>query len=69
MMIGAQPFIWQWPNLERATLTQLCNIKSLSDKIDILVATDALARGIDIGKIDFVISYDCPKFVKTYIHR
>ena len=40
-----------------------------NDKIDILVATDALARGIDIGKIDFVISYDCPKFVKTYIHR
>ena len=40
-----------------------------NDKIDILVATDALARGIDIGTIDFVISYDCPKFVKTYIHR
>ena len=34
-----------------------------------LVCTDALARGIDIGRIDFVISYDCPKFVKTYIHR
>jgi ATP-dependent RNA helicase DDX51/DBP6 len=39
------------------------------DKIDILVCTDALARGIDIGQIDFVVSYDCPKFVKTYIHR
>lgn len=34
-----------------------------------LVCTDALARGIDIGQIDYVISYDCPKFIKTYIHR
>ena len=40
-----------------------------NDKLDVLVATDALARGIDIGTIDFVVSYDCPKFVKTYIHR
>ena len=38
-------------------------------KVDVLICTDALARGIDIGQIDFVVSYDCPKFVKTYIHR
>ena len=38
-------------------------------KIDVLICTDALARGIDIGEIDFVVSYDCPKFAKTYIHR
>eukprot|EP00096_Caligus_rogercresseyi_P014153 TRINITY_DN6680_c0_g1_i1.p1 TRINITY_DN6680_c0_g1~~TRINITY_DN6680_c0_g1_i1.p1 ORF type:complete len:572 (-),score=143.54 TRINITY_DN6680_c0_g1_i1:50-1765(-) len=38
-------------------------------KLDILVCTDALARGIDIGIIDSVISYDVPKYVKTYIHR
>ena len=38
-------------------------------KLDILVCTDALARGIDIGRIDYVVSYDCPQFVKTYIHR
>ena len=37
--------------------------------IEFLVATDALARGIDIGEIDFVVSYDCPLFIKTYIHR
>jgi len=37
--------------------------------VDFLVATDALARGIDIGEIDFVVSYDCPMFIKTYIHR
>ncbi|CAB4054994.1 DDX51 [Lepeophtheirus salmonis] len=38
-------------------------------KIDYLVCTDALARGIDIGIIDNVISYDSPRFIKTYIHR
>ena len=40
-----------------------------NDKLEVIVATDALARGIDIGMIDFVVSYDCPKFVKTYVHR
>ena len=34
-----------------------------------MVSTDALARGIDIGDIDYVVSYDCPHFIKTYIHR
>ena len=43
--------------------------KSDANKINVLVSTDALARGIDIGTIDFVISYDNPKYVKTYIHR
>ena len=33
------------------------------------MCSDALARGIDIGQIDYVISYDSPAFVKTYIHR
>lgn len=40
-----------------------------SGDIEILVCTDALARGIDIGKVEAVVSYDCPKFTKTYIHR
>ena len=40
-----------------------------NDRLDTLVATDALARGMDIGTIDFVVSYDQPKFIKTYIHR
>jgi ATP-dependent RNA helicase DDX51/DBP6 len=34
-----------------------------------LVCTDALARGIDVPKVDVVISYDFPKHIKTYIHR
>ena len=34
-----------------------------------MVCTDAVARGMDLGTVDCVISYDPPKFVKNYIHR
>ncbi|XP_067002527.2 probable ATP-dependent RNA helicase Dbp73D isoform X2 [Anabrus simplex] len=36
---------------------------------NIIISTDALARGMDIPGVDYVISYDPPKYVKTYIHR
>ncbi|CAG0880704.1 unnamed protein product [Darwinula stevensoni] len=36
---------------------------------DVLVSTDAMARGMDIPDIQYVISYDVPTFLKTYIHR
>ena len=38
-------------------------------KIDILVATDVAARGIDVEGITHVINYNCPEDEKTYIHR
>lgn len=34
-----------------------------------LICTDALARGLDYCDVDVVICYDCPRHVKTYIHR
>lgn len=39
------------------------------DKIDVLVATDVAARGIDIPNISHVINYDEPATYKDYIHR
>lgn len=39
------------------------------DKIDFLIATDVAARGLDIDDISFVINYDMPEEVDTYIHR
>ena len=56
-------------NLKSKRSKILNMFRSDSGKIDVLVSTDALARGIDIGTIEFVISYDTPKYVKTYIHR
>ncbi|XP_033030804.1 ATP-dependent RNA helicase DDX51 isoform X2 [Lacerta agilis] len=38
-------------------------------KIQLLISTDATARGIDIGGVKCVISYDAPQFIRTYIHR
>lgn len=38
-------------------------------KINMLVATDVAARGLDINNISHVINYDIPKFPENYIHR
>ncbi|CAL1585291.1 unnamed protein product [Knipowitschia caucasica] len=38
-------------------------------KIQLLVSTDAAARGIDLSVVKCVINYDAPQFVRTYIHR
>lgn len=38
-------------------------------KIDVLVATDVAARGIDIDDVTHVVNYDCPTDDKTYVHR
>ncbi|MCR4925590.1 MAG: DEAD/DEAH box helicase [Clostridiales bacterium] len=38
-------------------------------KIDILVATDVAARGIDIDDIDAVFNYDIPQDMEYYVHR
>ena len=40
-----------------------------SRKVDLLVATDILARGIDIDDIRIVINYDVPNDCDDYIHR
>ncbi|WP_228139192.1 DEAD/DEAH box helicase [Rhodococcoides fascians] len=38
-------------------------------KIDVLIATDVAARGIDIDDVTHVINYQCPEDEKTYVHR
>ncbi|HEY3376136.1 MAG TPA: DEAD/DEAH box helicase, partial [Armatimonadota bacterium] len=40
-----------------------------SGQIDILVATDIAARGIDVATISHVINYDVPDCADSYIHR
>jgi len=37
--------------------------------IDVLVATDVAARGIDIDDVTHVINYQCPEDEKVYVHR
>ncbi|KAM5192563.1 ATP-dependent RNA helicase DDX51 [Mantella aurantiaca] len=38
-------------------------------KLQLLISTDATARGIDIKGVKCVINYDAPQFIRTYIHR
>ncbi|GAB6982713.1 DEAD/DEAH box helicase [Prevotella dentasini] len=43
--------------------------KFKSGQIDVLVATDIIARGIDIDDITLVINYDVPHDAEDYVHR
>ena len=40
-----------------------------SNKIDIVVATDVAARGIDVARVSHVINYDIPYDTEAYVHR
>ncbi len=40
-----------------------------SGKIDVLVATDVAARGIDVEDVTHVVNYQCPEDEKIYLHR
>ncbi|NYI69813.1 superfamily II DNA/RNA helicase [Naumannella cuiyingiana] len=54
-------------------LTQVSREKALKrfreGGVDVLVATDVAARGIDVGGVTHVINYECPDDDKTYVHR
>jgi ATP-dependent RNA helicase DeaD len=50
--------------LREATIDKLKN-----GKLDILVATDVAARGLDVERISHVVNYDIPYDVETYVHR
>ena len=54
-------------------LSQFQREKILSEfrtyKINLLIATDVAARGLDIDNVSHVINYDVPKFPDNYVHR
>ena len=54
-------------------MAQIAREKALTrfreDKIQVLVATDVAARGIDVAGVSHVINYSCPEDDKTYVHR
>ncbi|CAI5715463.1 unnamed protein product [Hyaloperonospora brassicae] len=50
---------------QRSALVADCK----AGRVDTVVCSDAMARGMDIEDVANVINYDVPSFVKTYIHR
>ena len=55
------------------TFITLCCSKTLDSfrkgEIDVLISSDAIARGTDVEGMRNVINYDMAQYVKTYIHR
>ena len=50
--------------LRETTVNKLKN-----GRLDILIATDVAARGLDVPRISHVINYDIPYDAETYVHR
>jgi superfamily II DNA/RNA helicase len=54
-------------------MAQVAREKALTkfreDKLEVLVATDVAARGIDVAAVTHVVNYTCPEDDKTYVHR
>ena len=51
-------------NVRERTVNQL-----KAGKLDILVATDVAARGLDVERITHVVNYDIPTDTESYVHR
>lgn len=51
-------------NVRERTVNQL-----KAGKLDILVATDVAARGLDVERISHVVNYDIPTDTESYVHR
>jgi ATP-dependent RNA helicase DDX27 len=54
-------------------LTQTQRLEALENfrkgEVDILLATDLAARGLDISRVETVVNFEMPNQVETYIHR
>jgi superfamily II DNA/RNA helicase len=46
------------------------NLKRFTDKeVDVLIATDLAARGLDFQNVNFVVNYHLPQEMENYLHR
>jgi len=50
-------------------LRERCIDNLKNRKLDILVATDVAARGLDVPRISHVVNYDVPHDTESYVHR
>ena len=55
-------------DMKQQTRTQVMD-RFKKGRVDILVATDVAARGIDVDDVDAVFNYDIPQDIEYYVHR
>lgn len=55
-------------DLDQSTREQVM-LDFKANRVDVLLATDIVARGIDIDDITMVINYDVPRDAEDYVHR
>ena len=68
--LSARGFAAEALNGDVAQLQRERTVERLRDgKIDVLVATDVAARGLDVKRISHVINYDIPYDTESYVHR
>src|SRR5699024_9096373 len=53
------------PQRERERIVQ----RLRSGTLDVLIATDVAARGLDVDRIGLVVNFDVPREVEAYVHR
>ncbi|MTD16331.1 DEAD/DEAH box helicase [Nakamurella sp. YIM 132087] len=63
--IGAAAINGDVPQKERERIID----RLRTGKLDVLVATDVAARGLDVDRIDLVVNFDAPGEVEAYVHR
>src|SRR4051812_4494756 len=68
--LRARGFSAQAINGDIAQAQRERTIAALKDgKLDILIATDVAARGLDVERISHVLNYDIPHDAESYVHR
>lgn len=69
-LFGDLPFKFSEFSSQQPQWSRKKTLKAFREgKVDVLVATDAFARGMDVVGVGNVINYDMPTFTKTYVHR
>lgn len=59
----------EYSGLQRQSIRSKTLKAFRAGKVQVLVSSDAMTRGMDVEGVRNVISYDMPPYIKTYIHR
>ena len=58
-----------WKPVNPLTFFTLSSSHSRAGRAQVLVASDAMTRGMDVDNVQNIVNYDAPVYAKTYVHR